>query len=371
MKPRVKYIICVIALIFYSGDVDLCGQILGDSASVSIIKTGIDCIYSLEFDQAEEICTELNRSYNEHPVVYLFHGLMVYWQNYPLLPGTQASSFFEEDMRKCIDLCEKRSYSKFYEAEALLANVSARGLLLVFYADNHMSGNVIPLAAGTYKYIMRSFDFNKIYSDLYYFTGIYNYYRDAYPKFHPVYKAVAALFPPGDLETGLKELNICAQSSILLRAEANSILSWIYTYYENKYSSALEYTGSLIELYPYNLYFKALHIKNLLLAENYEEAEKYLELSREESEHQYYCTQVQVFSAIVQEKKYNNLLLARELYEDALNDLVPFGNYGNEFSAYACFGLSRICDTEGNKTGKKTYHRRAMNLSTFKKINFD
>jgi hypothetical protein len=369
MKTRLKYFIIILFLIIQN--ISARGQILSDTSALTIIKTGIDYIYRAKFEEAEKMFNSIIIPGNEHPVKYLLQGLTVYWKNYPLLPGTPAMDDFVQNMKRCIELCEEKPYAEEYEAEALLANVCARGLLLVFYADNHMSWYVIPLATGTYKYIMKSFDFNKVYSDLYYFTGLYNYYRDVYPKFHPVYKPVAALFPPGDLETGIRELNICAKNSILLRAEANSILSWIYTYYENDYSTALNYSQTLIDLYPHNLFFKALHIKNLLLLKKYDLAEKLLELSPEESANPYYCIQVKVFSAIVQEKKYNNITLASDLYKEALNELSPFGNYGNEFSAYACFGLSRICEENGDKAGKKTYRRQAVNLTNYKKIDFD
>jgi len=370
MRSRSKYPVIILIFLFIHYTSAEC-QILSDTAMLKMIKSGIDDIYRLRFDEAQEIFNNIEIPGKEHPVVYLLQGLTVYWQNYPLLPETPAMDEFEGKMRRCIELCEEDSYSAEYEAEALLANICARGLLLVFYADNHMSRNVIPMASGTYKYIMRSFDFNSVFSDLYYFTGLYNYYRDAYPKFHPVYKPVAVLFPPGDLETGLRELNICAENSILLRAEANSILSWIYTNYENNYEKALSYTEALTGLYPENLFFKGLHIKNLLLLGKYDETEKYLVLSPAESGHLYYAAQIKVFSAIVREKKYKDYETAGNLYERALVELEPFGNYGNEFSAYCCFGLSRVCEASGDKTGKRNYHRRAMNLASFKKINFD
>jgi len=255
MKSRLKYYFLILIFIFCQSN-PAGGQILSDTSSLVIIKSGIDQIYRLNFDKAREIFSGIDIPGSEHPVIYLLHGLTVYWQNYPLLPFTDAMNLFEADMRRCIALCEMKPYSEEYEAEALLANVCARGLLLLFYADNNMSRNVISLASGTYRYIMRSFHFNRVFSDLYYFTGLYNYYRDAYPKYHPVYKPAAALFPPGNFERGL-------------------------------------------------------------------------------------------------------------------NELVPFGKYGNEFSAYCFYGLSRISDARGDKAGKRIYLRRANNLASFKKINFN
>lgn len=371
MKCGFKYFIFAVLLIIGPANRGLNAQILSDSTTLSLIKSGIDRIYNQQFDTAEVIYSEINRLYNEHPVTYLYHGIMVYWQNYPLLPSSPSRKIFEEDMRRCIHLCDKKPYSENHEAEALLANLCARGILLLFYADNNLSMNVITLATGTYKYIMRSFDFNTVYADLYYFTGLYNYYREEYPRVKPVYKAAAALFPPGDMVSGLKELNICARESIILRAEAHSILSWIYTYYEKDCSVAIGYSGSLCRNYPSNLYFKSLHLKNLLLLKEYDEAEKYLVLPAGESENKYYCAQVKVFSGIIHEKKYKNNNLAKQLYEDALKEFTGFTDYGNEFSALACFGLSRVCEASGDRAEGRKYRRRAMDLADFKDVNFD
>ena len=80
-------------------------------------------------------------------------------------------------MRQCIKLSETNN-NPDYEAEYLLANLCARGMLLMYYADNDLIMEVIPLVTSTYKYLRRAFDFTSACTDLYYFTGIYNYYRE-------------------------------------------------------------------------------------------------------------------------------------------------------------------------------------------------
>lgn len=371
MKPSLKKTICVFVLLISICDSGIDAQILGDSAAISLIKAGIDKVYNFQFGEADEIYSEIKRLYDDHPVNYLFHGIMVYWQNYPMLSSSASRNIFEEDLRKCIRICEKKTYSKDHEAEAVLGNLCARGLLLLFYTDNDMSANVISVSTGTYKYLMRAFDYNTIHSDLYYFTGLYNYYREAYPEIHPIYKPVAALFPPGNMQTGLAELNISAKNGIIMSAESQSILSWIYTFYENDSRKALNYTGNLYRLYPFNLFFKSLYIKNLLLLKNYDEAENYLEMSPEESQNAYYCAQVRVFSGIIQEKKYQNNEMAYKLYEEGFNMLDQFKDYGKEFSAYALFGMSRINELAGNKADARKQRRKAMDLASFKDVNFD
>lgn len=171
-------------------------QILYDTIAVKNIKAGVDYMYNQEFDKALKYYSEVEKLYPGHPVNYLLKGIYSYWKNYPMLPATQARPDFENDMKKCIDLSSAEDYSWKYEAESLLTNVCSRGLLLLFYSDNDLSMKVIPLATGTYKYVMRSFDFVSVFADFYYVTGIYNYYREAYPRLKPIYKPLASLFPP-------------------------------------------------------------------------------------------------------------------------------------------------------------------------------
>ena len=48
-----------------------------------------------------------------------------------------------------------------------------------------------------------------------------------------------------------------------------------------------------------------------------------------------------------------------------------FGVYGNEYAAYAYFGLSRISERKGDSAFKKTYREKAIKLADFKDVNFD
>jgi len=346
-------------------------QILNDTSTLNLIKSGIGNIYNLEFNKADKICAEIERLYPGHPVNYLLDGIITYWKNYPLIPTSPASQLFEEDLRKCIKFSEEKPYSENHEAESLLSNISARGLLLLYYADNDLILNAIPLAAGSFKFLMRSFDFVPSYYDFYYFTGVYNYYREAYPRIHPVYKPFASLFPRGDEIKGLNELSKSAEFSVFLRAESISLLTWIYTGFENDYSKALLYSNKLTDLYPDNLFFRALHIKNLLLLNEFAEAENIINDSRQNTGNAYFNAQVMIFKGILQEKKYKDLEKATQFYEEGINTISLFGDYGNEFCAYAYFGLSRICGFNGDKACKKTYQRKGFEIVDFKKVTFD
>jgi tetratricopeptide (TPR) repeat protein len=366
---RLKIFLIYSGLLIFLTNCPLNGQILKDTTYVVLAEKNVDCIYNMQFNDAQKISSAINQAYPGHPIEYLIRGLMTYWEHYPLLNNSPARESFEKDMRQCIKLAETNN-NQDHEAEYLLANVSARGMLLTFYSENDLIAEVIPLTISTYRYLRRSFDFTPECTDLYYFTGIYNYYREAYPRIYPVYKSLALLFPSGDEKTGLKELQIASSESVVLRAESTFILSWIYLNYENNYPKGLYYCKSLHEEYPDNPMYLATYIKNLLLMGYYDEAEKLIDKAQD-CDNKYLNSQLLIMKGIVQEKKYGDNNLAREFYNRGINDISYFGGYGNEFASFAYYGLSRISEANREKNTGKMYRREANKLADFKKINFD
>jgi hypothetical protein len=347
-------------------------QILKDTSTINILRNGMFNIYNIEFENASKAYNAISQRYPGHPVLHLFNGMKIYWENFPLTPTAPARVKFEAEMRKCIEISDKNSYpSAEYEAEYLLSNICARGLLLLFLADNDQSDDVMPLVTSSYRPLMRTFKFASDCPDFYYFTGVYNYYRDAYPQVYPVYKAIAFIFPKGDMELGLEELEKCGKYSIALKAEAYAILSWIRMNFESNFKLALPYSQQLTATYPSNPLYKAYYIKNLLLLKKYDEAEKYIKTSGNTDSNHFFQAVLKIYNGIIQEKKYRNLEAATILYKKGIDELGPYSPYSNEYMGYGYYGLSRIGEAKGNDRDKRYNHRKATDLVDFKKINFD
>jgi hypothetical protein len=243
--------------------------------------------------------------------------------------------------------------------------------LIQYYANNGLDNEVFPLATTTYRFIKRSFDLTSIYTDFFCFSGLYNYYREVYPEAHPAYKPITFLFRKGNRAKGLEELQIAAKGSILLKAESFSDLAYLYINYENNYQMATYFSDYLHGLYPSNPEYLSEYIKNLLLIKKYDEAEKLIISYGPNDKNLYLNSQLSIFTGILQEKKYHNNVLAHQCYIDGIRDITSFGVYGNEFAAYAYFGLSRISEKSGDKESRKVYRKQALRLADSKKITFD
>ncbi len=294
--------------------------------------------------------------------------MTTYWEHFPLTPASQALESFKADMFKCIDLCEKRRLLPG-EAEYLLADIGARGLLLTYYADNGLGRSVISMASRTYQDVVRAFDYTQSFADFLFVTGLYNYYRETYPEIHPFYKPFALLFPRGDRNLGLQQLENAAGNSIFLKAEALSFLTWINIGFERNYAAAHRHSKKLLTTYPRNNEYLAMHVKTLLLMKRYDEAETQLSKARQPESH-WFGVEKRVLQAILQEKKYKNPETAGLQYQSAIKKAGVFGEYANEYLSFCYFGLSRIAAEKGDSGLSREYQKKAATLATYKHIDF-
>jgi hypothetical protein len=322
----------------------------------------------MRFSDAEKISNKINESYPGHPVVMLLQGMTIYWKNYPVTATSPSRAEFENLLHNCIRKCE--TYQPEDEAEFLLATLCARGMLLIFYSQNDINSKLFSLARNSYKYLKRSFDLTQYYPDFYFFTGLYRYYREAYPEAHPLFKPLLVIFPRGDKARGMKELQIAYEKSIFLKSEASEFLSSNYKYYENNFSKASYFSKNLFETYPANLEYRTDCVENLLLDGKYDEAEKLLD-SADPKNNGYFASLIKIFRGVIDEKKYLDLKKAATEYSEGAEEISQYGDYGSQYAAYAYFGLSRISGKNNDVTNQKAYHKKALELTDFKEINFD
>ena len=363
------FIFVLIAIVLTKG-LNAEAQVLSDTARITQVRNCIADIYNCRFTEAEKIVGDFEKSYPASPVPALIKGMIIYWTNYPLLPWSAERATYEKELKLCITLSEKKNPGGD-EAEYLLADMCARGLLMLFYSDNDMSSDVFSVARSSYRYLRECFNYTSVYPDFYFFTGIYNYYREKYPEIHPIYRPFTIIFPRGDIKKGIEQLQTAFHQSIVLNAEAGNFLSWVYSGYEFDNESSIVFNKQLCEKYPENLYYLANYIKYLLLGKKYDEARKLIEEPGDHNRNSYFRAQLLVFSGILQEKKYMNPEKAREDYETAIKSLTMFGDYSNEFKAYAYFGLSRVGDPGKSGEKKKKYRREALKYAEFSHMNFD
>ena len=256
--------------------------------------------------------------------------------------------------------------------EAIFFHLMSRIIIMQYYADNKLSSKLIPHLGPAYKMITKGFDLTNDITDFNFSTGVYNYYREYYPKAYPVYKPVALFFPDGNAELGLKQLEQNWQDGVFLSSESLFFLTYISLYFEKDYKQALKYVKYLDEEYPNNLLYVSYNLQTLLLLNKYNKAKK--EISRLESiphENDFFKIAAKVYYGIIYEKKDKDFIKAEKYYKEALSQLKEYGGFANSYSSFAYFGLSRIYNLKKDKKTARKYHKKAIELATYPHITFN
>jgi hypothetical protein len=77
-----------------------------------------------------------------------------------------------------------------------------------------------------------------------------------------------------------------------------------------------------------------------------------------------------ILNAILAEKN-NDLKRAEEDYRNGIKIISEFKKYGDQYSAYAYFGLSRISASRKDSHNQRVFRRRALDLTDFDHVNFN
>jgi len=197
-----KIFLLLLSLICLTGRAK--GQVLQDTQVYNQLKKGVFNIYNFQTEEATQISRYIEKKCGACALSYLYKGMEIYWKYFPLTPGSKNAETFENYLEQGISLAQAKLKENESDAESLLSAMGSAGLLLLFYADNGLSGKVISLAPKTYQWVMKSFEFTDKYKDFYFITGLYNYYREAYASAHPIYKSVLVFFPHGNKKLGLQ-----------------------------------------------------------------------------------------------------------------------------------------------------------------------
>ncbi len=103
--------------------------------------------------------------------------------------------------------------------------------------------------------------------------GMYNYYAQWIPENYPLLKPVLALFPKGNKQSGIRQLEKTANTAFYTRVEARYFLLQIYSM-ENQYDKAYEMAKYMTEQYPDNPFFERYYARSAFAQGRLPEAER-------------------------------------------------------------------------------------------------
>lgn len=359
-------------IVFLLISLSACAQhsILDDQQTIQKVESELDSIYNYNFDTSEAIYKELKLTYPKHPLPSLFNAVRIYWQYFPVTPADTLSNLYIKYNTDAIQKAETLLENNKDNPEAVFFNLMARLLIMQYYADNHQSSKVAPHIRTVYKMTKKGFKLSDQVQDFLFSTGLYNYYREAYPEKHPVYKPFAYFFPDGDKKLGIKQLEKNWHDGIFLDAESLSFLVYISLNFEGNFSKSSRYTKELHKAYPNNPLYLSYRIRTLLLLHKYKKALPLIDQLNTYSSNEFFQVMIYIYQGIYAEKKDKNLDVAEEFYQKAIELSDRYKPFINSRISYAYYGLARIWKNKNNQKSI-AFRNKAESLSSYPHINFD
>jgi len=331
------------------------------------VEHGLHHTYNFAFDEARDIQKELLRTTPHHPAPIFLEALIIYWENFPLLPDNPSTKRFVHLMDRCVEMAaELVEYDKTYQ-EGIFFDLFGRAFKAMFWADNGKSGKVISDLGSMYRLTKEGKELKDQFVEFYFSTGLYNYYIEAYPEAHPIYKPLLSFMQEGDKQLGLEQLKHAINHTVYLKVEALLFMSLIQLKYEEDLESAAVYARRLHHDYPDNIYYQG-HLLTILLHQ-YHLGEAQELLGRMEGQTDSWSNMIRTLAeAFIAEKQRDNDLLAGQGYQKLLKLADSFGPFADIYAAMAYMGLSRLHEQKGLESEARRYARKASKHTAYRFI---
>lgn len=227
------------------------------------ITENVNALYNFDFETAERGFKVMQYQYPEHPLPYFLLGLSTWWKIAPDVENQRYDDLFIDQMDVVIDKAEALLDSDPGNKEASFFLAGAYGFQGRLYSERKSWTRATFAGKNALKYLNLSKGEDELNPELLLGDALFNYFSVWIPENYPILKPVVALFPKGNKQLGLKQLEDVAQNAFYARIEAQYFLFRLYASEEKQPYKALAITDYLHGKFPNNPYFHRSYARHL------------------------------------------------------------------------------------------------------------
>jgi hypothetical protein len=339
-------------------------QLLQDAQARSLITQGLNHLYQYNFKEASEDFKALKSAHPKHPAAYLLTAMQYEQQYFPLKDHPAQSKAYLAFLEIAYNLAQETYEKNPNDLEASFFCTASLGFLAAYEADNQNFMKAVSHARKAYAFMKIGIKNTDRQPEFLYSSGIYNYYRVAYPDLHPVIKPLMFFFEDGNKRTGLSMLEAGTRKTIFVRNESLFYYSYVFNKYEGTPHRGLPYNTQLIQQFPNNHWYILQRAELLTLSGQYDAAGPFLD-QLEKINSPYFKGAAQVFRGMREEfftKKYS---VAEAFYAKSLG--YPWEErFTKDIRGLALLGISRLEHRKGNKSKATEFARKAADFVEYK-----
>ncbi|MEW5950314.1 MAG: hypothetical protein AB1637_00305 [Elusimicrobiota bacterium] len=330
-----------------------------------ISKKGIDAIYAVELDKAEQNFKEAVEKYPDHPFGH-FGLAMTKWAHFEYLDDESDPSLDSQYYRltdKAIEIGKAWIKKHPKDANAHMCMGGMYGLRARLYLMQHSWIKAYFSGKKALSYMKKSLDIDPELYDSYLGLGMYEYSAGTLTG---VVKVLSKLVMPGNAKKGIEYLKICKEKGYFNSEAAELILIEIFTQHGSTYSdpkTAVEWSKELRKKYPYHAQMHFVEIVSLYEAKMYEEAEKEMKeyLSRVGKHPHYrekYLSRIYVALGTVRmiDKDYEGA----KYYFQKARETIQKEKHPSRWGVWGIVRLGNICDIQSLRKEALDFYKEAL-----------
>lgn len=255
-----------------------------DAVFDSVARRGIERVYNLEFERADEDFRALVRMRPAHPAGHFFLAMVDWWRILVNLEDERYDERFLSALDRVVEMCDSMLDLREDDITAIFFKGGAIGFQgrLLFHRNEYLEAanagrKALPLVQEA-----SALDPNN--HDILLGSGIYNYYAEVVPEQYPFVKPLLLFIPPGDREKGLAQLKLASEKAKYAAVEATYFLLQAYYFHERNYVKALAIARDLHGRFPNNMMFHRYVGRAMVSMGNWEQATATFEEIRSRAE---------------------------------------------------------------------------------------
>jgi len=354
------------AQLYASADFDSKYEMLMSNPGVQIEATeAINKLYNFKFAEADAEFRWLRYRYPSHPMPYFLMGLAEWWK---MVPNTEDTRYDERCialMDTCITLAEKLYDIRENKIEPSFFLAAAYAFKGRIHSERKHWSRATFAGKNALKYLEKCRGKSEISPELLFGDGLFNYFSEWIPDNYPLLKPVLWLFPKGNKQTGIEQLEKVGNNAFYTRTEARYFLLQIYSY-ENQYAKSYDLAKYSWETYPDNPYFERYYLRSAFVRGYTAEAEKVANsiLTKINKEMPGYEAVSGRNAAYVlgyyYSNYYRNIPKAKEYYEKTINYSIQAKAFTSGYYLSALIGLGKIAESEKDYEAAREFYKTVL-----------
>ena len=218
-------------------------------------REGINGVYSLDFDVAQQNIQKVFAQYPDHPFAH-FGNAMIAWSRYEYefeKSDEKQQKVFEQILDDSISGIKRWMKQHPDDPNAYMGIGALYGLRAMFSMRNRSWITAYFSGRKAISNLEKSLELDPTYYDAYFGLGIYQYYAGTLPSVIKILAKIVAI--KGNPDEGVKQLNLSREKAMFTADSSKLILIEIQNVRESKYynpQKSLEYIRQLRAKYPKN-----------------------------------------------------------------------------------------------------------------------